>query len=110
MQIFILDEVTVKPGLAKQFDDAYRSGYMPTAEERGMVLRHTWQSPPGFTPSEVAVTYYYVWSVEGVDGWWKMRLTKRPDGSDSRYEKLAWWQSVSDLIESRKRVMLTEAL
>jgi hypothetical protein len=108
LQIFIMDEVVIKPGRAREFDDAYRGGYLPGAEQRGMKLENAWQSPPGFTPKEVPTTLYYIWSVEGVAGWWKMRLTRRPDGSDSRYEKLAWWQSAGDMIERRKRVMLTE--
>ena len=110
MQILIMDEIVVKPGLAGQFDKAYRSEYRSDAEKRGMKLEQSWQNPPGFTPGEVPITFYYVWSVEGVDGWWKMRITKRADGSDARYDKLAWWQSIGDLIENRKRVLLTEII
>ena len=108
MRIYILDEIVANAGSSRAFHSAYMDGYAPNAEERGMLLAGSWQSPPGFMPDEVECTLFYLWTVDGVDGWWKMRLSKRPDGSDDRYDKLAWWQSVSPLVKTRKRVTLSD--
>ena len=108
-RIFILDEVVVKPGLARAFNDIYRDEYMPAARRRDMEPEGAWHSPPGFLPDEIAVTFYYLWSVDGVAGWWKMRLSRTADGGDERFEKLGWWQKVEEMIVERKRVMLTRA-
>ena len=36
-----------------------------------------------------------------------MRLSRRPDGSDERFEKLAWWEESEAMTLARKRSMLT---
>ncbi len=108
MKIFILDEIVVKPGRAAAFRQIYRADYMPGAQRRGMTLENTWQSPPGQDFDELEITLYYLWSVDDVQGWWAMRMSRTPDGADERFDKLAFWQKVDHLSVSRKRTLLTE--
>lgn len=106
-RVFILDEIVVRPGLAREYRRNYRIRYMPGAERRGMRLEGAWQHPPGQDYEELPTTLYYLWSVEGVEGWWAMRLSRGPDGSDERFEKLAWWEESEAMTLARKRSMLT---
>jgi hypothetical protein len=108
MLIHVLDEIVVKPGLAGAYRQAFRAGYLPGAQRRGMRLEAAWQSPPGQEYDELPTTLYYLWSVEGVAGWWAMRLSRNPDGSDERFDKLAWWQESDRMTLSRKRSLLTD--
>ena len=108
MRVFILDEVVVKPGLAGTYRSAYRECYMPGAERRRMRLEGAWQSPPTCDLDELPTTLYYLWSVEGVQGWWAMRLSRRPDGSDERFDKHTWWQESDHMTLSRRRTVLSD--
>lgn len=108
MRIFILDEIVVKPGLAPAYRQAYREGYMPGAERRGMRLEGAWQNPPGQDFAELETTLYYMWSVDGVAGWWAMRRSRTPEGLDERYDKHAWWQESDRMVVRRERKFLTD--
>ena len=68
MNVLILDEVVVKPGLASAYRSAYVERYVPGAERRGMRLQGAWQSPPLRDLEELPTTLYYLWSVDGVAG------------------------------------------
>jgi hypothetical protein len=106
--VFILDEVVVKPGMTSAYRSAYAERYVPGAERRGMRLEGAWQSPPMCEFDELPATLYYLWSVENVEAWWSMRLSRLPDGEDERFEKLAWWQESDHMTLDRKRTMLSD--
>jgi hypothetical protein len=106
-RIFILDEIVVRPGQAAAYRSAYRASYVPGAERRGMRLEGAWQSPPGRDYEELPSTLYFLWSVQGVSGWWRMRMSRKEDGSDERFEKLKWWQASDRMTIRRKRSLLT---
>jgi hypothetical protein len=106
-RVFILDEISVRPGLAGAYRQAYRAEYVPGAARRGMVLEGAWQHPPVHDLEELPTTLYYLWSVAGVREWWAMRLSRNPDGSDERFDKLAWWQKSDRMTLRRKRTVLT---
>jgi hypothetical protein len=108
MRILVLDEIVVKPGLAETYRQAYREGYVPAAEARGMRLDGAWQNPPGRDYDELATTLYYLWSVDGAQGWWAMRRSRTADGLDERYQKHAWWQESDRMVEHRARKFLTD--
>jgi hypothetical protein len=108
MNIFILDEIVVKPGCAEDYRRAYAARYAPGAERRGMSLAGAWQTPPGQDFAEVPTTLFYLWTVDGVAGWWNQRMSKLPDGSEERFEKLCWWQESEKFTISRKRRMLSD--
>jgi hypothetical protein len=110
VRIFILDEICVKPGLAAVYRRTYRDRYVPGAERRGMRLEGAWQNPPGQDYHEISTTLYYLWSVESVNAWWAMRMSRKPDGEDERFDKLAWWQESDTMTLSRERTLLTAQL
>ena len=107
-RILILDEIDVKPGMTAHVRNAYREGYLPGAQARGMVLEAAWQHPPAIDIPELPATLFYLWSVEGEAGWWKQRLSRKPDGSDEREDKHGFWQSIAPMTLGRKRRMLTD--
>ncbi|MBM3596293.1 MAG: hypothetical protein FJX31_11155 [Alphaproteobacteria bacterium] len=73
-----------------------------------MLLEAAWQSPPAIDIAELPSTLFWLWSVEGEAGWWKQRLSRKPDGSEEREDKAAFWQSLEPLTLSRKRRMLSD--
>lgn len=107
-RVLVLDEIVVRPGLAATYREAYRSGYVPGAQRRGMRLEGAWQNPPGPDIDELPTTLFYLWSVDDVAAWWGMRLSRRPDGSDERFDKLAWWQAADRMTLRRSRRTLTD--
>jgi len=107
MRVFILDEITVKPGLAAQYRELYREQYMPGAKRRGMQLEGAWQNPPGMDFPERPTTLYYLWSVEDTRAWWAMRLSRTPEGRDERFDKHAFWQRSDSLTAGRSRKFLS---
>jgi hypothetical protein len=108
VNVFILDEIEVKPGRAEAYRRAFSERYVPGAQRRGMRLAGTWQTPPGQDLADVPTTLFYLWAVDGVAGWWGQRMSKLPDGSDERFEKLAWWQESNTMTLSRKRRVLSD--
>ena len=108
MSIYILDEIVVKPGKAEDYRRAYAARYVPGAQRRGLRLAGKWQSPPEQDFADLPTTLFYLWAVDGVDGWWRQRMSKLPDGSDERFEKLAWWQESDAMTLDRKRRMLSD--
>lgn len=107
-RILILDEIEVMPGMTAHVREAWRTQYRPGAQARGMVLQSAWQHPPVLDIPELPATLFYLWSVEGESGWWKQRLSRRPDGSDERDDKEAFWRGIAPMVRSRKRRMLTD--
>ncbi len=110
MKIFILDEIVVKPGQAEEYRRAYAAHYVPGAERRGMRLTGKWQTPASQDFTELPTTLFYLWAVDGVAGWWGQRMSKLPDGSDERFEKLAWWQQSDTMTLARKRRVLSDQM
>lgn len=111
-KIFILDEVVVGPGMSAAYRDAYLKHYAPGARERGMALESVWRTPP-FDLAEKGATLYFLWSVDGILGWWTMRLgAARVSGEevsiDEGDEKSGWWLESVRLSISRRRLFLTD--
>ncbi len=106
-RIFILDEIIVKPGHAAAYLEAYARDYAPSAQRRGMRSEGRWRNPPVQDFEELPTTLYFMWSVEDVAGWWRMRLSRTDDGADERFEKLRWWQETEPMTLNRKRSFLS---
>jgi hypothetical protein len=100
--IYILDEVTTKPGQGEAFLAAYMEKYAPGARARGMTLVHRWVSPPLWL-KEQSNTVYVIWSVHGANGWWGMSFLGRGDPAVA-----AWWADAEEMIVCRKRRFLSD--
>jgi hypothetical protein len=100
--IYILDEVTVKPGQAQDFLAAYMERYAPAARERGMTLVHRWVTPPMWL-KEQSNTLHIIWTVQGAPAWWGMSHQGRRNPAVK-----AFWNSVEPLVEKRHRSFLSD--
>ena len=111
-RILILDEIVVKPGQAAVYRAAYQRDYMPGAQRRGMQLEQSWRNPPlqetDAEIDELPTTFYFLWSVEGVEGWWRMRMSRDENGADERFEKHRWWLQSAQMTLTRKRTFLSD--
>ena len=64
--IYILDQITAKPGKAKELLAAYMERYAPAAkEERGMTLVSRWITPPMWMneQDDQGNTLFITWSI-----------------------------------------------
>ncbi|AYJ48307.1 hypothetical protein [Rhodococcus sp. P1Y] len=102
-KVYVVDRIVARPGLAKQFVEAYLANYAPGARRRHMVLESIIVSPPMWLndqSNEITVT----WTVRGTTGWWNMARTSRAD-SDVRQ----WWNTADSLVLERHRSMAVSA-
>jgi hypothetical protein len=98
--IYMLDQVTPKPGRAQEFHKTYMEGYAPGAKARGMKLEFSWMAPPMWLENS-ANTIYFVWSVKNLKDWWRVQMQARLDVSLPD-----WWRSIEPMIECRERKFL----
>jgi hypothetical protein len=98
--IYILDQVTPKPGRAQEFHKAYMEGYAPRAKARGMKLEFSWITPPMWLENN-ANTIYFVWSVKSLTDLWRAQMQSRLDMSLPD-----WWRGTEPMIEYRCRNFL----
>ena len=108
-KVYILDEVTILPGMASSYRDAYLAQYGPEASDRGMTLESVKLTPP-FEMDELPSTLQFTWSMESVSSWWAMRIggsAGRP--LDTTGENMSsWWKASECMIVSRTRRMLID--
>ncbi|HZQ30498.1 MAG TPA: hypothetical protein VFB19_02045 [Mycobacterium sp.] len=102
-EVYVVDRVITRPGRAKEFVDAYLSGYAPGAVDRGMTLRNVLVSPPiWFTDRSNVVTI--TWTLPNPRAWWEMTWRSRPDPALGQ-----WWTGIADLVEERTRTVAAAA-
>lgn len=95
--IYILDQITPKPGRAKEVFDLYMEKYAPKARERGMTLVHRLVAPPMWL-KEQSNTLFIMWTVQGAGAWWRMSHIGRRDPTVAGF-----WKEIEPLIENRHR-------
>jgi hypothetical protein len=96
-EVLVIDRVVTRPGVARQFVDAYLAEYAPGARERGMVLRHIAVSPPIWFDDRTN-TVTVIWALPSVRAWWEMTWKGRPDPQVGE-----WWSRIADLVQERSR-------
>jgi len=102
--VFVIDDLTAKPGQGEALQRAYLDRYAPGATRRGMTLVHQLVSPPYWLP-EGSNRLLFVWTVPGPAGAWAMKHTGRQDP-----ELVAWWtEEVPRLVETRTRAICAES-
>lgn len=100
--IYIVDQITSKPGTGRLCLDAYMQRYAPGARERGMTLEHTWVAPPVWL-DDGSNTLFFVWSVKGVSQVWATLVGPRRTSAAEEW----WWKEIAELISSRERFFLS---
>jgi hypothetical protein len=102
--VYVIDRVLTRPGAARQFVDAYLTGYAPGARDRGMTLCSVQLSPPVWfddRPNTVIAT----WSLPSAQAWWEMTWKGRPDPSIGQ-----WWDEIDALVLERSRSVAADAV
>jgi len=102
--VFVIDDLTAKPGRGEELLRAYLERYAPGATRRGMSLVHQLVSPAYWLP-DGSNRLLFLWSVAGAGGAWAMKHAGREDP-----ELLAWWtEEAPQLVASRTRSICAEA-
>jgi hypothetical protein len=99
--VYIVDQITAKPGAGRAFLDAYMQRYAPGASERGMTLEHTWVAPPVWL-DDGSNTLFFVWSVKGASGVWGSLIGGRRGAALDE-----WWKDAAEMIVTRERFFLS---
>ncbi len=101
--VYMMDEITVKPGLLKEYVEAYNREYVPGAKARGMKLVGSWVTPPLELEGE-SNSVFILWAMDGVAGFWAAR---KGSGADPKVQ--AWWEKAEPWQVSRTRKFLQAA-
>ena len=102
--VFVIDDLTAKPGQGEALHRAYLERYAPGARQRGMTLLHQWVSPAYWLP-DGSNRLVFVWSVPGPGGAWAMKHAGRQDP-----ELAAWWtKEAPRFVAARTRAICSEA-
>ena len=102
--VYVIDDLTAKPGQGEALRRAYLERYAPGAARRGMTLVHQLVSPAYWLP-DGSNRLLFIWSLAGPGGAWAMKHAGRQDP-----ELVAWWtEEVPRLVTSRTRAICAEA-
>ena len=102
--VFVIDDLTAKPGRGEVLLRAYLEGYAPGARERGMTLVHQLVSP-AYWLRDGSNRLLFVWAVAGPAGVWRMKHAGRQDPALA-----AWWSAQApQLVETRSRAICADA-
>lgn len=96
--IYVVDDITIKPGSGKAFFDAYMTEYVPQATAGGLTLLFKMAEPAMWLP-ERASRLFFVWTAPGALETWQAKFKARQNP-----DMLRWWQDVAELIEHRTRM------
>lgn len=98
LTVFVIDDLTARPGQGEALRRAYLEHYAPGAQRRGMQLVHELVSPPCWLP-DGSNRLLFVWTVPGPAGVWAMKHAGRHDP-----DVAAWWnERAPSLVASRSR-------
>lgn len=98
--LWIVDDVTAKPGAGEAFLRAYLERYVPGAQAQGLVLRHRLVAPPVWLPDQPN-RLLFIWTAQGAAGVWASKFAGRSDPLLAE-----WWEKeAAALIESRIRAV-----
>jgi hypothetical protein len=104
--IYIVDQITSRPGQGETFFKFYMDGYAPSARARGLELKHSFVNPPVWLNDDQSNVFIFVWAISGgVGGIWQVMATPEAlDGSLS-----FWWRDAEPMIATRSRAIFSEA-
>ncbi|MFJ6095701.1 hypothetical protein [Williamsia muralis] len=100
--ILVVDQVVLKPGVAREFVTAYLDEYAPEAARRGLKLDQVTVTPPVWL-EDASNTVTATWSVQGARAWWQTMVAARYDPAPAR-----WWTDMAPMIVERSRSMAAD--
>ena len=89
--VYMMDEMVIKPGMLKQYIEAYNREYAPGAKARGLKLVGSWIAPPLELQGE-SNTFVVLWAMDGVEGFWNQRKGAQTPAVRAWWEKAEAWQ------------------
>ena len=95
--LYVVDEFVSAAGCADLLRRSYLGGYAELARRRGMTLLLALRSPPVQLAGGSA-TLSFIWTIDGLPGWWRARL-----GAAGDPEVAAWWNGAAALIDRHRR-------
>lgn len=95
--IYILDELTVRPGQLAAVKARVRADYMPGVEARGMTLVDSWIAPAVELHDE-PTQLLLLWSIPDEATFWKVKSGTAHDPT-----ALQFWDDLSADLEGRSR-------
>jgi len=99
--IYVLEEITIKPGRLDEYLAAFNEEYVPNADARGMKLVGSWVTPP-FELKDEGNQLVAMFAIED-GGFWSVRSHSREP------EVLAWWEKAREMQVTRTRKFLDPA-
>lgn len=99
--IFILDQITLRPGKLGEFREKLAREYLPAARDRGLRLVDSWLTPP-LEMHDAGNDLVLLWSLADIGAFWEMR---RLQGEDP--EGAHWWEGTGEWVASRSRQFMT---
>lgn len=101
--IYVIDRIETRPGFGQELCERYLSEYAPVAERRGFTLLHRWVAPPLWLGGGQGNVLTFVWTVQGVAGFWEYARQARTDPGSGD-----WWREVEPMIAQRTRSVAGE--
>lgn len=102
--LWVIDEVTTRPGQGPAFLAAYMERYAPGAEARGMTLAHRMVEPAMWL-DDAPNRLLFIWTLPHAGAVWAAKHAARPDPAVAR-----WWnEEAPAFLLSRKRSTLAAA-
>lgn len=102
--IWIVDEVTTRPGKGRAFLDAYMTHYAPGATARGLTLAHRMVEPAMWL-DDASNRLLFVWTASDPVAVWMAKHVARGDAA-----VLRWWnEEAPAFILSRRRGTMADA-
>ena len=95
--VYIVDEMEVVPGRAREFVASYLEQYAPGARARGLTLDRILVSPPVWLTDQ-SNTVTVTWTITGADAWWQQRWAAGRDPAVA-----TWWATADESLVSRRR-------
>lgn len=99
--IYIMDQITLKPGSVKAFMDCFEADYLPASVQRNMNLYLHSVSPPVELDGQSS-DVVLLWQINEIGEFWSMRKEAKVDASVAEF-----WQKSEVWIENRSRKVLS---
>jgi hypothetical protein len=100
--IYVLDELSIRPGQLDEVRRRIHEGYAPAAADRGMTLAHCWMDP-AVELLDRSTDLLVVWEVPDLAAYWASAISGRRDPA-----VVAFWEDLQPLLTRRRRRIMVD--